>query len=178
MHKLGLRNVFAGLVAGLILAGCQGSGSQEGTTEPLPEDTAPAVTKPVEQEPVRRDVDSQGNPVNPNTGQPLTRVFYFEFDQAVLSPQALAALELHAVYLRNNPDRQVMVEGHTDERGTREYNLALGERRAVAVQTFLVSSGVRRVQITTVSYGEERPIDPAHTEAAWAKNRRAEVIYR
>jgi peptidoglycan-associated lipoprotein len=178
MHKLGLGKVLTGALAGLILAGCQSSGTQEGTTEPLPEDTAPAVTQPVEPEPVRRDVDQNGNPLDLSTGQPLVRVFYFEFDQAVLKPQALASLELHAAFLRNNPDRQITVEGNCDERGTREYNLALGERRADSVRVFLVSSGVRRAQIDTVSYGEERPVDPAHTEAAWAKNRRAEIVYR
>ena len=69
------------------------------------------------------------------------------------------------------------IDGFTDERGTREYNLALGERRADAVATFLVSQGVRRSQIDVVSYGEERPADPGHCEAAWAKNRRAELVY-
>jgi peptidoglycan-associated lipoprotein len=170
--------VFAGVLVGLVLAGCQGSGTQEGTTEPLPEDTAPAVTQPVDSEPVRRDVDQDGNPLDLGNGQPLARVFYFEYDKAVLKSDALASLELHAGFLRNNPDRRITVEGHCDERGTREYNLALGERRSDAVRTYLVSSGVRRAQIDTVSYGEERPINPGHTESAWSQNRRAEVIYR
>ncbi len=176
MHKLWLRNIFLGVLAGLILAGCQSSGTQEPTTEPLPEDTAPAVTQPVEPEP--RDVDAGGNPLDLNSGQPLTRTFFFEFDKAVLRPEALASLELHAGFLRNNPDRRINVEGHTDERGTREYNLALGERRSDAVRTFLVSYGVRRSQIDAVSYGEERPVNPGHDESAWRQNRRAEVIYR
>ena len=109
---------------------------------------------------------------------PLGRAFYFDLDKAVLRPEALALLELHASFLRDNADRRALIEGHTDERGTREYNLALGERRADSVRTFLVSSGVNRSQLETVSYGEERPIDPGHTEAAWAKNRRAEIVYR
>ena len=90
----------------------------------------------------------------------------------------MAILELHAAFLRGSPDVRVVVDGFTDERGTREYNLALGERRAEAVRTFLVTAGVRRSQIDVVSYGEERPADPDHSEAAWAKNRRAELIYR
>ncbi|MDE0179549.1 MAG: OmpA family protein, partial [Gammaproteobacteria bacterium] len=72
----------------------------------------------------------------------------------------------------------VNIEGHCDERGTREYNLALGERRSEAVRRYLISAGVRSTQIETVSFGEERPVDPGHDESAWAKNRRAEMSYR
>ena len=85
---------------------------------------------------------------------------------------------MHGGILRSNPDRSVVIEGHADERGTREYNLALGERRADAVRSFLVSAGVSPRQIEIVSYGEERPEDPGHDEAAWARNRRAVMIYR
>ena len=178
MHKQWLRNALAiGVFA--VLVGCASTPATEAEPEPLPPDDTPAVTEPApEPEPISRTVDESGNPVNPNTGMPLGRVFYFDFDKAVLRPDALALLELHASFLRDNPDKRVLIEGHTDERGTREYNLALGERRADSVRTFLVSSGVRRGQIETVSYGEERPIDPGHTESAWAKNRRAEVVYR
>ena len=96
----------------------------------------------------------------------------------MLSPRDLSMLELHAAFLRDFRDRSVVIEGHCDERGTREYNLALGERRADAVRSFLTSSGVRASQIDTVSYGEERPANPGHDEAAWAENRRAEMHYR
>ena len=85
---------------------------------------------------------------------------------------------MHATFLRNNRDRSIVLEGHCDERGTREYNLALGERRSDAVRSFLTSSGVSPRQIETVSYGEERPEDSGHTEASWARNRRAVMIYR
>ena len=178
MHKQWLRNALAiGVVA--VLVGCASAPTPEPEPEPLPPDETPAITEPApEPEPISRSVDDAGNPVNPNTGMPLGRTFYFDLDKAVLRPEALALLELHAGFLRDNADRRVLVEGHTDERGTREYNLALGERRADSVRTFLVSSGVNRAQIETVSYGEERPIDPGHTEAAWAKNRRAEIVYR
>ena len=85
---------------------------------------------------------------------------------------------MHADYLRDFRNRSIVIEGHCDERGTREYNLALGERRAQAVQSYLTSAGVRASQIDTVSYGEERPEDPGHDESAWSKNRRAEMTYR
>jgi peptidoglycan-associated lipoprotein len=122
--------------------------------------------------------DADLNPFVPGTNRLLPRTYYFAFDQAVIGPDDLASLEMHATVLRNNSNRSVVIEGHCDERGTREYNLALGERRADAIRIYLVSAGVSPRQIETVSYGEERPEDPGHTEAAWARNRRAVLIYR
>jgi len=180
MQSLWFRNALAVTFAGLILAGCSTKGTKEPPPEPLPQDDSAASTmpSPAPESDISRMIDAEGNPINPNTGQSLGRVFYFDYDKAVLRPESLALLELHAGFLRNNPDRRVVVEGHCDERGTREYNLALGERRADAVRTFLVSAGVRRSQVDTVSYGEERPADAGHSEAAWAQNRRAELSYR
>ncbi len=108
----------------------------------------------------------------------MERTFYFEFDRAVLMRSDLTALETHAQVLRNNRSRSVVLEGHCDERGTREYNLALGERRADAIRSFLTSAGVAASQIEMVSYGEERPEDPGHDESAWGRNRRGVMIYR
>jgi peptidoglycan-associated lipoprotein len=173
-----LRNLAVVVLIGLVIGGCAGAGKKKGAQEPLPGNEQPEVTAPAQSDSeISRSVDASGNPINPQTGQPLTRVFYFDYDKATLQPDALAVLELHAQFLRAATDRRVTVDGFTDERGTREYNLALGERRADAVATFLVSNGVRRSQIDVVSYGEERPADPGHTEAAWAKNRRAELVY-
>jgi peptidoglycan-associated lipoprotein len=90
----------------------------------------------------------------------------------------LAVLETHAGILRENRGSSVVIEGHCDERGTREYNLALGERRSDAIRSFLTSAGVSASQIETVSYGEERPEDPGHDESAWGRNRRGVMIYR
>ena len=95
-----------------------------------------------------------------------------------MSQRDLRLLELHAEVLKRNSDRRVIVEGHCDERGTREYNLALGERRADAIASFLSSAGISGRQTDTVSYGEERPADAGHDETAWRKNRRAVLIYR
>jgi peptidoglycan-associated lipoprotein len=172
------RNSFALVIAGFVLAGCAGRAAMEEPPEPLPPDQRAEVTRTLADPNIRRHVDSDGNPLNPGTGEPLTRVFYFDFDRAVLRPDSLAALEQHAAHLRENPDRRAVIEGHTDERGSREYNMALGERRADAVRTFLVSNGVRRAQLDIVSYGEERPVNAASTESAFALNRRAELIYR
>ncbi len=177
MRHHSLRNL-AGLVfIGLVLVGCS-SAAKKPHPEPLPGSEQPEVTAPAQPDSeISRSVDAGGNPINPQTGTALTRVFYFDYDKATLQPEALAILELHAAFLRNSPDKRVTIDGFTDERGTREYNLALGERRADVVATFLTSQGVRRSQIDVVSYGEERPADPGHTQAAWAKNRRAELVY-
>lgn len=103
------------------------------------------------------------------------RVF-FAFDSATLDEAAQETLDRQAAWLLQHPDLTVTVEGHADERGTREYNLALGERRATAVKNYLVAKGVDPERILTISYGEERPVDPGHNEAAWALNRRAVTV--
>jgi peptidoglycan-associated lipoprotein len=101
---------------------------------------------------------------------------YFLFDSSALTPQAQDVLRKKAAFLKANPNVKVTIEGHCDERGTNEYNLALGEARAKSAKTFLVDLGVPAARLATISYGEERPIDPGHTEEAWAKNRRAHFV--
>ncbi|WP_068828561.1 peptidoglycan-associated lipoprotein Pal [Pseudomonas sp. BMS12] len=100
--------------------------------------------------------------------------FYFEYDSSDLKPEAMRALDVHAKDLKGNGAR-VVLEGHTDERGTREYNMALGERRAKAVQRYLVLQGVSPAQLELVSYGEERPVATGSDESSWAQNRRVEL---
>lgn len=104
-------------------------------------------------------------------------VIFFAFDQDEVTSHYAQILEAHADYLRANPSVSILVEGHTDERGTPEYNIALGERRAKAVTSYLQSLGVNGSQLAIISYGEEKPADPSHTEAAFAKNRRAVLVY-
>ena len=104
----------------------------------------------------------------------LQTVFYFDFDQATLSADTRAALDAQIEVLRN-ANTKVRLEGHADERGTREYNMALGERRANAVANYLIINGVERYRVETVSYGEERPINSASTDSAWSENRRVEL---
>ena len=99
---------------------------------------------------------------------------YFDFDQYVLTDIAKRQLETNAQLLQGAPALRVKIEGHCDERGSDEYNLALGEKRALATKNYMVSLGVAASRISIISYGEELPLDPAKTEAAWAKNRRAE----
>ena len=101
---------------------------------------------------------------------------YFDTDQFNIDAEDQAALQQQANYLRQYPNVRATVEGHCDERGTREYNLALGERRANAAKNYLVSLGVEANRITTVSYGKERPVALGSNEQAWARNRRAVTI--
>ncbi|HEY9035491.1 MAG TPA: peptidoglycan-associated lipoprotein Pal [Pseudomonadales bacterium] len=108
-------------------------------------------------------------------GNPLVRVYYFDFDKATLNPDVRAALDKQAARLRKN-SISIRLEGHADERGTREYNLALGERRAKAVANYLVIQGVESSRIQTISYGEEKPVAFGNDEAAWAKNRFVELV--
>lgn len=108
------------------------------------------------------------------TQVPQLRMVHFGFDDWNLSPQARGILNANAAWLNANPRVDVQIGGHCDERGSPEYNMALGERRANRVRNFLIRHGVAAERLTAVSFGEEVPLDPAHNEAAWAKNRRAE----
>lgn len=138
-------------------AGSQGAGSGEGvTTAPLGDDTASAGPQ----------------------GELLSkRIIYFEFDRAELKPEDETLIAAHARYLASHPGTRVRLEGHTDERGTREYNIGLGERRAQTVRRALLLQGVAETQVATVSYGEERPAAASSDEVAWAQNRRVEIVY-
>jgi len=105
-------------------------------------------------------------------------VFYFDFDVAEFQAEDRETLTYHARDLAANPSKQVRLEGHADERGTREYNLALGERRANGILNYLIVNGAARSQIEVVSYGEERPAASGQTESAYARNRRVEIVAR
>lgn len=111
-------------------------------------------------------------------GNPLyQRTIYFDYDNAEIRPEYVPILKTHARYLGTNMSTRAILEGHTDERGTREYNLALGDQRADAVRRYLVADGVPPNQLSTLSYGEERPAQPGHNEQAWRLNRRVIIQY-
>ncbi|HUJ14601.1 MAG TPA: peptidoglycan-associated lipoprotein Pal [Thermoanaerobaculia bacterium] len=101
---------------------------------------------------------------------------FFAFDDSTLSASAQSALQASATWLKQNAQYNLLIEGHCDERGTEQYNLALGDRRANTAKDYLVALGVDASRIRTVSYGEERPFDPGHTEEAWAQNRRDHLV--
>jgi peptidoglycan-associated lipoprotein len=137
--------------------------------EPVAE---PTVVPP---EPVREDPISAASIDEINKNSPLKPVF-FEYDSDELSSEAQRTLDENASVLKRNATWTVTIEGHCDERGTAEYNLALGERRAVAARAYLVSLGIPADRLRTVSYGKEFPFDPAHSETAFSKNRRAHFV--
>ena len=103
---------------------------------------------------------------------------FFEFDQFVLSDSAKAVLTKKAQWLKDRPNAKALIEGHCDERGSTEYNLALGQKRAEAAMQFILALGIEPSRVSTISYGKEKPVDPGNNEAAWAKNRRAHFILK
>ena len=105
------------------------------------------------------------------------RLVHFDFDEYTVKPEYQAIVACHAKYLRDRPSARLTLEGHTDERGSREYNMGLGERRGNAVSSALQAAGASASQLTVVSYGEERPVCTESTEACWAQNRRVELVY-
>jgi len=121
-----------------------------------------------------------GNPSDPTSpayfNQTIGDRVFFVVDQSTLSPEALATLDAQAVWLANNPAYNAIIEGHADEQGTREYNIALGERRANAVETYLISRGVAASRLQHISYGKERPVALCSDESCYSQNRRAVTV--
>jgi len=118
-----------------------------------------------------------GNPLDDPAQLTSTRVIHFDFDHSEIQSSDRAVVVAHGEYLARNSSQTVTIEGHCDERGSREYNIALGERRANAVRQLLLAQGARSSQITTISYGEEQPVAMGSNESAWAENRRAVFAY-
>lgn len=136
----------------------------------------PVAAKPAAPSAAPSAAGFESDPAN-YTGDTRTRVIYFAFDRAEIPAAAYTTLKAHAKHLAGNGAARVALEGHADERGTPEYNIALAERRAKSVQDFLVLNGAKAEQIEVVSFGEEKPADLGHEELSWAKNRRAELNY-
>ncbi len=147
--------------------------------------TATAQTVPTETDFVSPKTDTVAVETLPNDIGELNRVAqargyvqdaFFEYNDSTLTSDAQTALTSSATWLKKNPQYSLLIEGHCDERGTEQYNLALGDRRANQAKEYLVTLGIDGGRIRTVSYGEERPFDPGHDEAAWAKNRRDHLV--
>lgn len=147
------------------------------TGTPVPAEPAPAPTAPpAPPAPVKPVVVEEAKLAEPPAS--VARVVYFDYDSFVLKPEAMPVLEAHAKFLKAGNTRRVVLQGHTDERGTREYNLALGQKRAEAVRQALILMGVSDAQMEAVSFGKEKPAVLGSDEAAYAKNRRVELVYR
>jgi peptidoglycan-associated lipoprotein len=160
---------------------------------PLP--PGPGISRPLDGGGRLGNNDGSGNnvtAVDPNVGTPLTTVsldgreqnrtkfeaetIHFDLDKAIVKTDELPKISKVADFLKVSPGHDILVEGHCDERGTEGYNISLGDRRALAVREALITAGAPAEHVHTVSFGESRPVDSAHNEAAWAKNRRSEFI--
>jgi peptidoglycan-associated lipoprotein len=157
----------AALVALMAVAGC--GGKKAADTAPPPLEPSNPTTENVQDIPAPTPDPAPSSELNPSA---ISDVF-FDFDSYALTSEAKGSLEANANELKRVSAANITIEGHCDERGTKAYNLALGEKRANAAKDFLVALGVSASRISTVSYGKERPFDPGHDESAWAKNRRA-----
>lgn len=177
MYRFSIPAAITLAVSLLILGGCAGKTAGDAVNQPLAvagessqNGPAAALEAGVLSEPVAAPPAAMLSTLD---GRSLETV-YFDYDAFTLSPEARRALERNAAWLKANPTVKVTVEGHCDERGSDEYNLALGERRALAVKNYLVTLGISEDRLAAVSYGEERPAAAGHDETAWAKNRRGE----
>lgn len=175
--------IFGLFTALLFVAACQTAPqeSAEATGEGAAASTQPAQSAAAAPAPAQPQVTTQQAP-GPRPGSQADLVYnvgdrvFFDFDKFDVKPEARKTLEDQAAWLRKYPSLTVTIEGHCDERGTREYNLALAERRAQAVKDHLVSLGVDPARVATISYGKERAAALGHTEAAWAQNRRGVMV--
>ncbi len=146
------------IAAVAVMSGCSHTKKETAS----PETAAPQVVAPESEE---TDVMAEGKIIN---------TIYFDFDKSDLQPNAIDVLKKIGAWLTKNPDKKIRIEGHCDERGTDEYNIALGERRAQSARNYLSTMGIPMQNVSTLSFGEEKPADPGHSETAWSKNRRAE----
>jgi peptidoglycan-associated lipoprotein len=170
-------------LAVLALAGCQSTGTQNAAPveEAKPETTAPSTGattsgttgQPITGTPSGGTVDPRKDPNNILS----KRSVYFDYDQFVIKDEYRGVIEAHAKYLQNNRGTRMALQGNTDERGTREYNIALGQKRADSVKKLMILLGASEAQIETVSFGKEKPRREGHDETSWAENRRVDIIY-
>ncbi len=177
------RGLLALIAASLFLVGCA-STTPETDTGPdtsLTDTTETVETATEEPTEVEPSINSRGQVVVPKGAgmgtETLDGVFYFDFDQAIVKRSGHSELDKHARVLKENRGFRVRLEGHADARGTREYNLALGERRANAIRAYLTAEGASRSQIEVISYGEEKPAVAGSGESVWAQNRRVAIKY-
>ncbi|HFE48365.1 MAG TPA: peptidoglycan-associated lipoprotein Pal [Chromatiaceae bacterium] len=166
----------------LFVAGCETGGGEKGPGASggaeVVDGTAGASDQGgAETSGAREQGEWTGNPLDNPDSLLSKRVIYFDFDQSDILPDYVDILRAHVAYLLDHPDVSLTLEGHADERGSREYNIGLGERRGNAVREFMLAEGVPPNQLSVVSYGEERPVALGHDEESWSLNRRVELVY-
>jgi peptidoglycan-associated lipoprotein len=182
------------LLLGVIAAGCAkrpATTSVAAPPPPAPVPAAPPATAPAPSTPAAAAPSTPPTPAPaaapPTTARPAPAEFaaipelqdiHFDFDKYDIRPDAVRTLDANAAWLKSNANHLLLIEGHCDERGTNEYNLALGERRAKSAMNYLVSQGIQASRITIISYGEERPLCSEHTETCWSQNRRGHFLVK
>ena len=162
------------LIIIVALAACKSTPEPEAVPEPEPVDETPVVETQAAPDP--RDYTDSRNFDNPESLL-SKRVIYFDFDKSTVRPEFRGIVAAHAAYAASSSTARMTLEGHADERGTREYNLGLGERRGNAVSGLMSAQGARGSQLSVVSYGEERPTCRVSDEDCWSMNRRVEIVY-
>ena len=177
-----MKKLLVGVTLAMLLAACASKDpvketrveDRSNTTASTGTTTTPPNTQGTQTPPVNnRGLDPLKDPNSPLS----KRVVYFDYDQDSVKAEYAQLIQAHATYLSQNRNRKVRLEGHADERGSREYNMALGQRRADAVRRASTVLGVGNDRIETISYGEDKPRSNGHDEAAWAQNRRVEIVY-
>jgi peptidoglycan-associated lipoprotein len=185
-----MRNLIIVATLSVILAACSSTPTQE-STAPVEERGAPAAaagpggaaTQGAGAGGVtgsaagQGSAASRGNPLRDPSSPLSKRSVYFDFDSFVVKDEYKPLVEAHARYLQSHPNARMTIQGNTDERGSREYNIALGQKRADAVKRMMTLLGAQDRQVETTSFGEERPKNPGHDESAWAENRRDDILY-
>jgi peptidoglycan-associated lipoprotein len=178
------------LLAGLMITGCARRPATTAASaavpapaaapSPAPAPSTPSAAAPAPPAPAPAAAPAQAPRPVPKEFMAVAALkeVYFDFDKYDIRPEDAKTLDANATWLKSNGDNLVLIEGHCDERGTNEYNLALGERRAKSTMNYLVSQGIQANRITIISYGEERPVCTEKTEACWAKNRRANFLVK
>jgi peptidoglycan-associated lipoprotein len=165
------------MAASLALGACKTQRPKPTTPPPPAEATTGAEASGANAANAAGANTSEDEVAGPQAGMLAKRVIYFDFDSAEIRGEGTDIVAAHAKYLAGNPNARIRLEGHTDERGSREYNIGLGERRAQSVRRALLLQGAADGELSTVSYGEERPAVAGHDETAWTKNRRVEIVY-
>jgi peptidoglycan-associated lipoprotein len=160
-----------------LLAACASQSTTEESTPALPGAAVSSPARPGQPGSVARVDAPAGKSSVAMDGGPLKGTVYFDYDQFEVKPQYRPLIESHATFLRQSPQTKITLQGHGDERGSREYNLALGQKRSEAVRKMLLLQGARDGQVEAISYGEEKPAATGHDESAWSQNRRSEFAY-
>ena len=161
-----------------LMAGCASQSTQESEPAPAPAPVVSTASATPQATPATAPRGTSTGFTARTASMPQARSIYYEYDKSEIKPDDVKTIDAHAQYLRAHPDVKVKVEGNADERGSAEYNLALGQRRADAVQQRMQILGVSSERIETVSFGKEKPKSTGHDEQSWSENRRSDIVYR